>query len=145
MKLVKFNCNISLPMYNDLEFEELKIKMKQLKLNDYKSYIDRMNAGHDCEWQDFKIGEEGIIHNWQFEAFKNDSVDIGISFDKYKDATGNPIPFDTQEALRHGDIKQANETMKKVNKFTLIKDLDENISITSDENFIKRGRPPVNK
>ena len=120
-KLVRFNCNTAFRNIPDSKFN---IEVKRL---DEMADEDIKKFGETLAYQrtkfalvDVKKNQEVMIPDWYYENHKDYVVSLPVSFDKYRDRRGNRIPFSTEEALKHGDISDINETMKVVKKFELI-------------------------
>jgi hypothetical protein len=133
MKLVKFNVSTAFRNIPDSKYKAEVKKFETLREDSFDKWVEIMKSGHSkYDLVDVKIGQEIAVPNWYYDAHKNDEVNIGRSFDKYRDRQGNIIPFDVTEAKRHGDIAwdEKNITMKSVARFELVEDLDKNAEVS---------------
>ncbi len=126
MKLVKFNVSTAFRNIPDSKYDAEVKRFETLKEENFDKWVEIMKSGHSkYDLVDVKIGQEITVPDWYYEAHKNDQINIGRSFDKYRDQQGNIIPFDVKEAKRHGDIawNEQNVTMRSVSRFELIENL----------------------
>jgi hypothetical protein len=84
----------------------------------YTSYLHGMV--NRFKFQDVKSGDIIEVPDWYYEGNKERHVSQGVSFDHYTDKHGNRTPFKTEEAVRHGDMTDPAQTMKKVKLFDLV-------------------------
>lgn len=120
MHRVKFNVTTSVHMIPDSIYSDFREKMSQMKFNSFKDYQQRLLAGTEYQMLDVKDGDIIEVPDWYYEAHKKDTLTIGNSFDHYKDAQGNLTPFNTAEAVRHGDMKDPKQTIKTVLRFEAV-------------------------
>lgn len=120
MKQVKFNVTTSYHNIPDNKYDAECIKMKKLREENLRQYCDVIAIGDtNFEFVDVQAGDIVNVPDWYYNAHKDDIMTVANSFDKYTDREGNRVPFDMQEAYKHGDINDLNETMLKVRKFVL--------------------------
>ncbi len=124
MKRVKFNVTTSVHMIPDEVYPDLCASLKKMKYEKFSDYRERIAAGSEFEMTSVNIGDVLDVPNWYYNVHKDYECSQGISFDKYTDKAGNRIPFDTAEAVKHGDMDDPKEMMKVVRKFDLVEDLD---------------------
>ena len=127
MKLVKFNVNTEFHNIPDQDYTAELKRRKDLRFSNFKEYKEMLlnpQLFDDWEYIRVGIGDEKEVPNWYYEAHKNDKIEISVAFDKYTDKMGNRIPFKMEEAVRHRDVQDENDTMRTVTRFELIKDLD---------------------
>lgn len=120
MRKVKFNVTTSVHMIPENIYQELIDKLHHMKFNDYKAFQQRILAGTEYQMLDVKEGDIVEVPDWYYEAHKKDTLTIGNSFEHYKDAQGNLTPFNTAEAVRHGDMKDSKQTVKTVLRFEAV-------------------------
>jgi hypothetical protein len=122
MKLVKFNVSSTVHMIPDELYQEYCSSIRKLKYEKFTDYCNRIKAGSEFEVIQAPLGSVIEIPDWYFEAYKNNEVSVGVSFDKYKDKTGQRRAYKMEEALMHGDVRTT-ETMRKVKVFELVEEI----------------------
>jgi hypothetical protein len=135
MKKIKFNATTSVHMIPDDIYPQHCKEMKDLRYKNFKDLGPRIAAGSEFELHDVKIGDVIEVPEWYYESKKDIYISVSVSFEKYKDKSGNPIPYNMEEAIRHGDVDDPRQTMKKVKLFDLVIETEE------ENKEIKRGRP----
>jgi len=127
-KLVKFNVRTEFHNIPDDKYKHECDLMEKLEDEDWEKYARKLTSSRSkYQYVQVGIGQEVAVPNWYYDAHKDDKINMGLSFDKYRDAGGNIIPFNTAEAMRHGDLQNLDDTMQTVSRFELVKDLDSKI------------------
>ena len=127
-KLVKFNVRTEFHNIPDDKYKHECELMEKLEDEDWEKYARKLTSSRSkYQYVQVGIGQEVAVPNWYYDAHKDDKINMCLSFDKYRDASGNIIPFNTTEAIRHGDLQNLDDTMQTVSRFELVKDLDSKI------------------
>jgi hypothetical protein len=126
VKLVKFNVNTEFHNIPDEKYQKECEIMERLEDEDWEKYAKRLTSSRTkYQYVGVKISDEVSIPNWYYDKHKDDTVEVSISFSKYRSPDGSQmIPFDMKEAIRHGDVGDVEQTMKTVKRFELVRDLD---------------------
>jgi hypothetical protein len=122
-KKVKFNCTTSVLQIPDNKYEAYIASMAKLEEENYEAFILKLKAGTKFKFQSVKAGDIIEVPDHYYEANKNRVIKQGVSFDKYTDRHGKRIPFNTAEAVKHGDMKDPLAVMQSVMLFDLIEGL----------------------
>jgi hypothetical protein len=120
MHKVKFNVATTVHMIPDEVYLDHLKEMKEMKYKDFKSFSQRIVVGTEHAMLDIKIGDIVDVPNWYYEINKNRVMRVSNSFPKYRDKNGNLTPFDTEEAIKHGDMDNPLDTMKTIKMFELV-------------------------
>lgn len=122
MRKVKFNVTTEVHMIPDEIYQDFKDKMSEMKFKSFKDYQQRLLAGSEFEFRNVVIGEELEVPEWYFNIHKDDKLAIGIDLKFYKDAHGNPQPFQVNDAIKHGHMHPDEKVMKTVSRFELVEE-----------------------
>ncbi len=125
MKTIKFNVTTSYRNIPDSKYHSDIKKMEDLKENEPEKWLEVIkHQFNKYPLIDVKSGDVVNVPDWYYETQKNDVIEVARSFDKYKDKAGNRVPFDVEEAIRHGDIghNEENKTMMTIKKFELVQE-----------------------
>lgn len=123
MVKVKFNARTSVHMIPDNKIDDIRTNLEALELEDIQKYITQVNVlARRFQFKDAKIGDIIEVPQWYYEANKGKSVAQGVSFDKYTDKGGHRSPFNTAEAVKHGDMTDPTKTMQIVKLFDLVEE-----------------------
>ncbi len=125
MKLVRFNVSTEYHNIPDDKYHKECEIMEKLEEDDWEKFAKKLSSTRNkYPYVTVKIGTESPVPNWYYEAHKDDAIEVSVSFDKYTDRFGNRIPFNMEEALKHGDVRSLEHNTKYVKRFELIEDLD---------------------